>query len=130
VIHLRHGQLRKREIAVWWILDQAKTITTYHKFYLMPPSLRPKNYIFSYWHSHTHCEDNQWTLRISGGRDLESTVTFELRTSTQCWPYYFGLEQCSDKENNTYCTPNLGRLEKNLITIVYGHYELGRTFTI
>ena len=50
----------------------------------MPPSLRPKYSIFSYWHSHTHGENNQWTIRASGGRDL--SVTIEPRTSTQCWP--------------------------------------------
>jgi len=81
----------------------------------MPSSLRPKNSIFSYWHSHTHCENNQWTERISGGRDLESTVTLEPRTPAQCWPYYFSPEQCSDRENHTYCTPTLGRLEKTLL---------------
>ena len=53
--------------------------------------------------------------RASDGRDLESTVTLEPRTSTQCWPYYFGPEQCSDRENHTYCTPTLGRLEKTLL---------------
>ena len=31
VLDLRHGQLRKRETTVWWILDQAKTIITYNK---------------------------------------------------------------------------------------------------
>ena len=98
VIHLRHGQLRKRETTVWWILDKPMTIITYHKYSFMPPSLQPKNSIFSYWHSHTHCENNQWILRESGGRDLESTVTLEPRTSTQCWPYYFGPEQCSDEK--------------------------------
>ena len=81
----------------------------------MPPSLRPKNSIFSYWQSHARCENNQSTLRASDGRDLESTVTLEPRTSTQCWPYYFGPEQCSDRENHTYCTPTLGRLEKTLL---------------
>jgi len=115
VIHLRHGKLRKRDTIVWWILDQEKTFITYNKYYFMPPSLRPKNSIFSYWQSHTRCENNQWTLRASDGRDLESTVTLEPRTSTQCWPYYFGPEQCSDRENHTYCTPTLGRLEKTLL---------------
>ena len=115
MIHLKHGQLRKRETTVWWMLDRAKTIITYHKFYFMPPSLQPKNSIFSYWHSHTHCENNQWILGISGGRDLQSTVTLEPRTSTQCWPYYFGPEQCSDRENHTYCAATLGRLEKTLL---------------
>ena len=81
----------------------------------MPPSLRPKNSIFSYWHSHTHCENNQWTLRASNGRNLESTVTLEPRTSTQCWPYHTSPVQCSDHENHTYCTPTLGRLEKTLL---------------
>jgi len=81
----------------------------------MPPSLRSKNSILSYWRLHTHCENNQWTLRGSGGRDLESTVTLEPRTSTQCWPYYLSSEQCSDRENHTYCTPALGRLEKTLL---------------
>jgi len=71
VLDLRHGQLRKRETTVWWILDQAKTIITYNKHYIVPPSLRPKNSIFSYWHS--HCENDQWTLKVSEGRDLEST---------------------------------------------------------
>jgi len=81
----------------------------------MPPSLRPKNSLFSYQHSHTHCEDNQWTLKISGVSDLESTVTLELRTFTQCWSYYFSPEQCSDRENRTYCILALGRLEKVLL---------------
>jgi len=130
VIHLRHGQLRKWETTVWWILDKAQTMITYNKYYFMPPPLRPKNSIFSYWHSHTHCENNQWTLRIPGGRNLDSTVTFEARTSTQCWPCHISPEQCSDRENHTYCTPTLGRFRKNVITIVYGHYELGRSFTI
>jgi len=58
VIHIRHGPSRHRETAVWWILDRARTSITYHKHYFMPPSLRPKNSIFSYWHSHTHCENN------------------------------------------------------------------------
>jgi len=84
VIHLRHGQLRKRETTVWWIRNREKTIITYHKYNFMPPSLRPKNSIFSCWYSHTHCENNQWTLRIIGGGDLESTVTLEQITSTQC----------------------------------------------
>jgi len=83
----------------------------------MPPSLRAKNSIFSYWRSHTHCEKYQRTLRGSGGRDLESTVTLESRTSTQCWPYYLIPEQCSDRENHTYCTPTLGRLEKTLLQL-------------
>ena len=75
----------------------------------MPPSLWPQNSVFSYWQSHTHCENNQWTLRGSGGRDLESTVTLEPRTSTQCWPYHISPARCSDQ---AYCTPTLGRLEK------------------
>jgi len=115
VINLRHDQLRKRETTVWWILDKAQTMITYNKYCSLPPSLQPKNSVFSYWHSHTHCENNQWTLRIPGGRDLESTVTSEPRTSTQCWPYYISQERCSDKKNNTYCTPTLGRLEKMLL---------------
>jgi len=69
VIHLTHGQLRKRETTVWWILDREKTIIIYNKYYFMPPSLRPTNSVFSCWHSHTHCENNQWTIRVSGGRD-------------------------------------------------------------
>ena len=84
MIHIRHGPLRKRETTVWWILDRARTVITYHKHHFMPPSLRPRNPMFSYWHSHIHCESNQWTTRITGGRDLESTVTLEPRTSTQC----------------------------------------------
>jgi len=112
VTHLRHGQLRKRDTIVWWILEREKTMNTHNKYYFMPPSLRPKNSIFSHWRSHTHCENNQWTLRGSGGRDLGSTVTLEPRTSTQCWPYHINPEQCSDHENHTYCTPTLGRLEK------------------
>jgi len=115
VIHLRHGPLRKRETTVWWILDIQKTIITYNKHYFMPPSLRPKNSIFSYWRSHTYCENNQWTLRASNGRNLKSTVTLEPRTSTQCWPYHTSPAQCSDYENHTYCTPTLGRLEKVLL---------------
>jgi len=79
VIHLRHGQLRQREATVWWILEREKTIITCNKHYFMPPSLRPKNSIFSHWRSHTHCENNQWTLRGSGGRHLESTVTFRTK---------------------------------------------------
>ena len=43
---------------------------------------------------------------------MKSTVTLEPRTSTQCWPYYFGPEQGSGRENHTYCTPTLGRLKK------------------
>jgi len=115
VIHLRHGQLRKRETAVWWILDKAHTVITYHKYYFMPPSLRQRNSIFSYWHSHTHCENNQWTIRTTGGHNLESTATLEPRTSTQCWTYHTKPAQCSDHENHTYCTPTLGRLEKVLL---------------
>jgi len=80
----------------------------------MSPSLRPQNSVFSYWQSHTHCENNQWTLRASNGRNLESTITLEPRTSTQCWPYHISPAQCSDHENQTYCTPTLGRLEKVL----------------
>jgi len=82
VMHLRHGQLRQRETTIWRILDKAQTIITYNKYYFTPPSLRPKNSIFSHWRSHTHCENNQWTTRLTGGRDLESTVTLEPRTST------------------------------------------------
>jgi len=78
----------------------------------MRPSLRPQNSVFSYWQSHTHCENNQWTLRASNGRNLESTITLEPRTSTQCWPYHIIPAQCSDHENQTYCTPTLGRLKK------------------
>jgi len=114
VIHFKHGQLRKRETTVWWILDKARTVIIYHKYYVMSPSLRPRNSIFSYWHSHTHCESNQWT-RITGGRDLESTVTLAPRTPTQCWPYHTSPAQCSAHENHTYCTPTLGRLEKVLL---------------
>jgi len=115
VIHIRHGQLRKRETTVWWILDREKTIITYNKNYFMPPSLRPKTSIFSYWQSHTHCENNQWNLRASNGRNLESTIILEPRTSTQCWPYHISPAQCSHHENHTYCTPTLGRLEKTLL---------------
>jgi len=115
VIHIRHGPLRQRETAVWWILDKEKTFITYNKYYFIPPSLRPKNSIFSYWGSHTHCENNQWTLWGTGGRDLGSIVTLEPRTSTQCWSYHTSLTQCSDHENHTYCTPTLGRLEKVLL---------------
>jgi len=61
VTHLRYGPLRQRETTVQWILDREKTIITYNKHYFMPPSLRPKNSIFSYWRTHTHCENNQWT---------------------------------------------------------------------
>jgi len=92
-MHLRHGQLRKRDTTVWWILDRENTVITYNKYYLMPLSLRPKNSIFSHWRSHTPCENNQWTLTRSGGRDLESTVSLEPRTSTQCWPYHISPEQ-------------------------------------
>ena len=46
---------------------------------------------------------------------MESTVTLEPRTSTQCWSYHTSPAQCSDHENNTYCTPTLGRLEKILL---------------
>jgi len=81
----------------------------------MPPSLRQKYSIFSHWRSHTHCENNQWTLRGSGGRVLESTLTSEPKTSTQCWPYYFSPEQCSDRENYIYYTPTLGRLETTFL---------------
>jgi len=70
----------------------------------MPQSLRPKNSIFSYWHSHTHCENNQWAIRILEGRDLKSTITLEPRISTQCWLYYNSPQQCSERENHTYCT--------------------------
>jgi len=78
----------------------------------MPPSLRPQNSPFSYWQSYTHCENNQWTLRASNGRDIESTVTLEPRTSTQCWKYHTSPAQCADHENHIYCAPTLGRLEK------------------
>jgi len=115
VIHLRHGKLRQRESTVWWILERDKTIITYNKHYIMPPSPQPKNSLFSYWGSHTHCENNQWTLRAFGGHDLESTVTLEPRTSTQRWPYYSSLAECSDHENHTYCTSTLGRLENVLL---------------
>ena len=114
VIHIIHGQLRQRETTVWWILDREKTIITYNKHYFMRPSLRLKNSIFSYWQSHTHCENMQWTLRASNGRNLESTITLEPRTSTQCWPYHISPTQCSDHENHTYCIPTLGKLEKVL----------------
>jgi len=117
VIHIRHGQLRKQETTVWWILDIEKTNITYNKHYFMPPSLRLKNSRFSYWRSHTHCENNQWTLRASNRSNLESTVTLEPRTSTQCWPYHISPAQCSDHENHTYCTPTLGRLEKVLLQL-------------
>ena len=46
---------------------------------------------------------------------MESTVTLARRTSTQCWPYHTSPEQCSDKENHTYCTPTFGRLENTLL---------------
>jgi len=46
---------------------------------------------------------------------LKRTVTLEPRTSTQCWPYYHSPEQCSDRENHTYCIPTLGRLENALL---------------
>jgi len=115
VIHLRHGQLRQRETTVWWI--RRRTTITYRKYYFMPLSLRPQNSIFSYWRSHTHCENNQWTLQ---GSDLESTVALEPRTSTQCWAYHTNPKQCSDHENHTCCTPTLGRLEKVLLqSLVY-----------
>jgi len=81
----------------------------------MLPSLRPHNSVFFYWQSHAHCENNQWTLRGSGGRDLESTVTLRTRTSTQCCSYHIGPAQCSDQENHIYYTPTLGRLEKTLL---------------
>jgi len=51
------------------------------------------------------------TSRIN---NLESTVTLEPRTSTQCWTYHHSPAQCSVHENHTYCTPTLGRLEKVL----------------
>jgi len=85
---------------------------TCNKYYFIPPSLRSKNSVFSYWHLHTHCENNQWTDKISVGRNLQSTITFEPRTSTQCWQSHTSPTQCSDKENHTYCTPTFGRLEK------------------
>jgi len=47
VIHIRHGPLRRQEAAVWWILDRTRTFITYSKHCFMPPSLRPKNSIFS-----------------------------------------------------------------------------------
>jgi len=115
VIHLKHGQLRRRETTIWWILDQEKTFITYHKYYFMPPSLRLQISVFTYWQSHAHCENNQWTLRASNGRDLESTVTLEPRTSTQCWPCHTSPAHCSDHENHTYYTPSLGRLENALL---------------
>ena len=118
VIHLRHGQLRQRETTVWWI--RRRTTITYRKYYFMPLSLRPQNSIFSYWRSHTHCENNQWTLQ---GSDLESTVALEPRTSTQCWAYHTNPKQCSDHENHTCCTPTLGRLEKVLLQSLA--YETG-----
>ena len=37
VIHIRHGQLRKRETTIWWISDKAATLITYNKYYFMPP---------------------------------------------------------------------------------------------
>ena len=49
------------------------------------------------------------------GHDLESTVTLEPRTSTQCWPCHTSPAQCSEHDNYTYCTPTLGRLEKVLL---------------
>jgi len=112
LIHIRHGQLRKRKTTVWWILDKKRTFITYDKHYFMPPSLRPRNSIFSYWGPHTHCENNQWTMRASNRRNLESTVTLEPKSSTQCWTHHTSPAQCSDHENHTYCTPTLGRLEK------------------
>jgi len=39
MIHLRHGQLRKRATTVWWILDKAQAMVTYNKYYFMPSSL-------------------------------------------------------------------------------------------
>ena len=129
VIHLRHGPLRRRETIIWWILYQARIFITYHKYYFMPPSLRPQNSVFSCWQSHTHCENNQWTLRASNRRDLQSTVTLEPRTSTQCWTYHISPAQCSDPENHTYCTPTLGRLEKVLLQSSTD-YKLGRSITI
>ena len=96
----------------------------------MPPSLRPKNSTFSYWRSHTHCENNQWTLRAFNGLNLESTVGLEPRSSTQCWTYHTSPAQCSDHENHTCCTPTLGKYCKNIITIIHEHHELGRAFTI
>jgi len=81
----------------------------------MPPSLRPKNSIFSHWHKHTYCENNQWIERDPHGCNLECTVTFEPSISTQCWTYHTSPSQCSEHENRTYCTPTLGRVEKTLI---------------
>ena len=54
-------------------------------------------------------------MRDSDGRNVESTVTLEPRTSTQCWTYHTSPAQCSDHENHTYCTPTLGRLENVLL---------------
>jgi len=42
-------------------------------------------------------------------------LILEPRTSTQCWPCYISPEQCSDRENHTYCTPTLSRLKKTLL---------------
>ena len=81
----------------------------------MLPSLRPKNSIFSYWHSHTHCENKQGKERTSLGRNLENIATLEPRTSTQYWTYHTNPTQCSDHENYTYCTPTLGSLGKILL---------------
>jgi len=67
----------------------------------MPPSLRPKNSMFSYGYSHTHCENNQWTLGISDGSNQKSIVTLEPRTATQCWTYHQSPAQCSYHENHT-----------------------------
>ena len=46
---------------------------------------------------------------------MESTVTLEPTTSIQCWPYHISPEQCSDHENQTYCTPTLGRSQTTLL---------------
>ena len=54
-------------------------------------------------------------MRASNGRDLESTVTLEPRTSTQCWTYHISPAQCSGHENHTYLTSTLGRLEQTLL---------------
>ena len=109
VINLRHGPLRQRETIIWWILNRGRTSITYHKYYFMPPSLRPKNSIFAYWRSHTNCENNRLTLP---GADLESIVILEPRTSAQCWTYHTNRKQCSDHENHIYCTPTLAEWKK------------------
>jgi len=52
--------------------------------------------------AHTHCKNNQWTLRTYNGRNLGSTVTLEPRTSTQCWSYHTSPAQCSNHENHIH----------------------------